>query len=57
MDRQFMSRSERAAVIEDLLGKDATPEAVRMMAEELPDEWTDEEWDRALEIVSRELYR
>jgi hypothetical protein len=43
------------------LGKDSSPEAIVLMDENLPDtseerEWTDEEWDTALDAVSKALY-
>lgn len=47
----------RLARIEDLLGKDGFPRLVEMMDECLPDgEWTDEDWNDALDKVSQDMY-
>ena len=51
-----MTSKERLQRIEDLLGKDGSPEAAEIMAEYLPDQWTDEEWDDALDKTNRRLY-
>lgn len=52
------SHRERLLRIEELLGKDGGPREAELMDDFLPDgEWTDEEWNRALDKVSAELYK
>jgi hypothetical protein len=56
-----MTRTERLARIEDLLGKDGSPKAAELMAKHLPwgsvnrGDWTPEEWDAAVELTEQEL--